>query len=198
MIGGVVFNLTGRGKTNREMYWPRAGLRTQFEFVERNLETESAADTLDAIERGDCSRAVLCWISLMRGGGDADIIQRWKSIAEADGNFSRRGNYAAMASAFAGACGRQAVWLEALKGWNMRRSPTVDIWRAEARVEGRVEGRVETQRDNLTTLLRDRFGSVPDGMIEAIVTTDDFDALSRWFRMALRADMAELQAQIRV
>ena len=43
---------------------------------ERNLEAESASDTLDAVEAGRVTKAILPWIPLMRGADSSDIIER--------------------------------------------------------------------------------------------------------------------------
>ena len=41
----------------------------------RTLRAEDAAETLDRIAAGATSRCLLCWISLMQGGGEAGIIR---------------------------------------------------------------------------------------------------------------------------
>ena len=90
----------------------------------------------------------------------------------------------------------------------MRRSPTVEIWRAEARLEGFQEGRnesrneakvrcpIEIERQTLRMVLENRFSCVPDDMLDAIDSTSDIEKLNRWFWLALRAQLAELRDQI--
>jgi hypothetical protein len=79
-LGAVVINLSGRGNASCDMQAAGGRLRLHFQVVERNLQEESAAATLDAVADGRLARAVLVWIPLMQGGDEPGIIERWKEI----------------------------------------------------------------------------------------------------------------------
>ena len=70
----------------------------------------------------------------------------------------------------------------------MKTSSVANEWRAE--------GRTENQRENLRFVIRDRFGSVPDAIAEAIRATTDMQTLERWFGLSLRSELPELLQQI--
>ena len=55
----------------------------RFRAATRTLREEDAGDTLDRIASGETLRCLLAWISLMRGGGESAIIERWKLVAYA-------------------------------------------------------------------------------------------------------------------
>ena len=82
-VVAAVVNLTGAAQPDTlEMGLPgRDTPNLRFQVAVRTLRDEDAALTLDQIAAGTTSRCLLCWISLMRGGGDPSIIERWKAIA---------------------------------------------------------------------------------------------------------------------
>jgi len=139
-LGGAVVNLTGTGHASREMRWPTAGLTTHLEFVERNLERESAAEVLGGMEAGRWSRCLLPWVALMSGGDDPMLVDRWKRLAEAEPDSHRRADYGGLAQVFADHVGRKVLWHEKLKGWNMTESSVVNARIAEGEAKGRTEG----------------------------------------------------------
>lgn len=79
-VGGVVLNLTGPAQDPvfrmKPAGWPGEGL--VFEPRVITLAEESAVDTLARIESGDVSLAVCAWAPLMRCGGEAAVVTKWK------------------------------------------------------------------------------------------------------------------------
>jgi hypothetical protein len=151
-----------------------------FRAASRTLRDEDAAATLDLIDTGQLSMCLLCWISLMRGGGDPDIIERWREVASREPKPSRRADYGAIVSHFAVLSKREAQWRAGLEGWDMLQSPFVEEWKAEGRAEG--------QRIALLELLETRFGTpIPSDLVTTIEGQADIEILSRWFKSAIRA-----------
>ena len=72
-----------------------------------------------------------------------DIIQRWTRCAEGEPNERFRGDLGALVQIFAEAAKCREPWKQALKGWNMIVSETVQEWQAEALERGRGEGKIE-------------------------------------------------------
>ena len=97
-LGGIVVNLTGRGDSARDFDWPGAGLRTTLTPREINMESESAAALLGAIESGGRPRSLLPWVPLMTGDEDADIVEWWKPLADGEPEFRRRSQYGGLRS----------------------------------------------------------------------------------------------------
>lgn len=71
----------------------------------------------------------------MLGGGEDAIINEWKTLASAEPDAKWRGEMGGLALVFANLAGRQGVWLQSLKGWNMKESVVVLEWQREAVVE---------------------------------------------------------------
>jgi hypothetical protein len=141
-----------------------------------------------AIAAGATPRCLLGWISLMRGGGNPDIIERWKTIAGAEPDGGLRATYGAIATLFGELTGCEAVWQSGLEGWNMRESTVVAEWKAEGRAEGIAEGK----RDALLLVLGQKFqAQVPDELVAAIEAQADVDVLSQWLITAVTAGSIE-------
>lgn len=191
-VGAAVLNLTGSGTASRDMRLPGTPLVTQLVVAERNLSRESAGAALGRIEAGLLGRSVLPWLTLMSGGGDATIIDRWKRAAEAEPDFRRRGNYAGLALVFAEAAGLATVWATALEGWNVIESQVVNGWIAlgeeRGRTQGKAEGKAEGQADALVALLEEQFGAVPDDLAAAVRACTDLVRLRQWLGAAVRAE----------
>jgi hypothetical protein len=115
-VGAVVVNLTGRGRSSRDMRLGPAAPRTCLEVAERNLASEDAAATLTEIAGGRTAACVLVWIPLMHGGGEAGIIEQWKELASAEPDSRRRAEYGALALVFAELSGRRAEWKKGTGG----------------------------------------------------------------------------------
>lgn len=181
-LGAAVVNLSGNGSTSREMRWPAAGLATQLLVVERNLEREPAADLLAAIEAGR-SRCLLPWIPLMSGGGNADTIDRWKALAEAEADRRRKAEFAGLALVFADKAGCKEQWAEKLEGWNVEESTVVKEWiaRGEARGEARGKeiGEMQEAQANILRLGVKRFGVAPEAIEASVKAIQDRARLHR-------------------
>ena len=72
--------------------------------------------------------------------------------------------------------------------------------KAEARKEGHAEGRAEavlaTYRENTLEVLN-KFGDVPDDVVEKVNSVTDVDVLKQWFTLAIKSDsMASFLSQI--
>src|SRR5436309_68940 len=83
-VGGVVLDLTGRTParrlTLRSAIVPGCGL--ELTVLRRTLADEDAAAVVAGVASGEVSPWVLGWVPLMRGGGEAGIIARWRAEAE--------------------------------------------------------------------------------------------------------------------
>lgn len=64
------------------------------------------------------------------------------------------------------------------------------------RLEGRLEGRHETMRNNLVTIYRTRFGSVPRKVRAAIEATHDDAALASWVEIFVARPATEILAAL--
>ncbi len=189
-VGAVVVNLTGRGRTSREM---RAGpMLTAIDVIEWNMADKDAAATLKGIAEGRISRAILPWVALMQGGDESDILERWKELALAEPNSKRRSDYGACAQVLAEASKRAEPWKVLLKGWNMIESQTVLEWKAEGAAEGRAEGRVEGKAESILDLLRLKFKQHPSADLSTLILANkDLTRAQRWFESAVAAASLE-------
>jgi hypothetical protein len=186
----ALVNLTGPAQTDTlELTLPgceSAALR--FQVATRTLREEDAAQTLEAIAAGTASRCLLGWISLMRGGGDPDIIERWKTIAGAEPDGGLRATYGAIVTLFAELTDCVAAWKAGLEGWNMRESTVVAEWKAEALAEGLAKGLAQGERNALLLVLGQKFQTpVPADLVAAIENQADVDVLSLWLTTAVAA-----------
>jgi hypothetical protein len=108
-VVAAVVNLTGTGRTSREMALsPR--LRTVLDVREINLHEQDAAPLLEAIAAGRHTRALLPWIPLLRGGSAAGIMERWKEVAAMERDSRRRGDYAGLAIVLADLVDTRPAW----------------------------------------------------------------------------------------
>lgn len=178
-VGAVVVNLTGVGRSSRNMRWPEMGFATELTVVEGNLQHESAVALLDEIASGARSRTLLPWIPLMHGADQSDIVSRWKDLASGEPDDRLRSDYGGLALVFAEAAGRLDLWTKALEGWNVQQSVVVERWRAEGEARGRAE--------MVIAMLEDRFGTVPAELVAAIRGTTDADRLRQFGRAAALA-----------
>jgi hypothetical protein len=150
---------------------PAIGLRLT--IVSRAFREEDAGATLAEIVAGRASRWLLPWIPLMKNGGKPTILEEWVRLASAEPNDLWRSNYAALALIFAELTRHQALWQKTLEGWNVRKSPIVEEWKAEGKAEG--------YRQALLQLLRLRFPTPLDRELLAVVEAEaDLAKLSQW------------------
>jgi flagellar biosynthesis/type III secretory pathway protein FliH len=68
--------------------------------------------------------------------------------------------------------------------------------RREGRHEGRREGRHEATQNNLLTIYRTRFGSVPRKVRAAVERTRDDVVLARWIEIFVVRSAAEIAAAV--
>jgi hypothetical protein len=184
-VAAALVSLTGPAQPDTlKMALPGLGAPSlHFHPAVRTLRAEDAGTTLDRIAAGQTSRCLLSWISLMRGGGEPDIIERWKVIASHESDHSRRAIYGAIVLIFAELTAFASPWRSGLEGWNMRESMIVAEWKAEGEAEGIVKGK----RSSLLQLLEMKFNApVPSDLLAAIERAD-VDTLSRWFVLAFKA-----------
>jgi hypothetical protein len=202
-VSAAVVNLTGQGQCSQPMRWPAARLTTELQIVERNLEFERAEELLAGVESGRWPRSLLGFIPLMIGGGESDIIERWKLLAAAEPNNRSRGDYGSIALQMADRVNRGEIWGEKLKGWNMTESPFINefiaLGRAEGRVEGRAEGeaksRVEEARSVILQFGAKRFGPATAEIESAVLSLGDYERLKRIRdRLLDAADWSDLLA----
>jgi hypothetical protein len=185
-VVAALVNLTGPAPPDTlEMALPGLAVPVvRLQVATRTLREEDAALTLDRIAAGELSRCLLCWISLMQGGGDPAIIERWKDIAGNEPDDSFRATYGAIVVLFAELTGCATQWQAGLEGWNMRESTVVAGWKAE--------GKAEARRSDILELLREKFGpTISPDLAATIERQADIDVLSRWFRAAIRAKTLE-------
>lgn len=196
-VAAAVVNLTGNRQTaSRDLQLPGTEARTCLQVVERNIARDDAAITLAALAGGSVTPWILPLIPLMHGGAETGTIETWKSLAAAEADERRRGDYAGLALVFAEAAGSLPAWREALKGWNVRQSQQVLEWQEEARREGRqqglAEGRAEERVASLLDVLGTRFPGEVDTDLEAsIKAITDLSTLRAAYKSAILASSLE-------
>ena len=167
-VGGVVLNMTGRGRIRelilRPTLAPEARLELAVQF--RDLRDEEAADLTAGVAVGTISPWQLAWAPLMRGGAEAGIIEAWRCAAERSFAEERDRNLLGLLTlTFSQLARCRPAWEHGLRRWNMQTSPLWDEIRAEGRElgreEGREEGRVVGARAMLLRQGRRKFGKIP-------------------------------------
>jgi hypothetical protein len=180
-VVGCLVNLTGEGNTARDFQFGQA--RTLLQPEERNVAKEDAAQVLNGIVAGTITPWVLALIPLMQKGSEPGIITQWLAIAGTETDERKRGDYGGLVLVFAELAGCQPAWKKALKGWNMKVSQQVLEWQ--------MEGAVLNARETLRILLEDRFGSLPETLLQRIDSTDDASRLQQACRQVLRLQKLE-------
>jgi hypothetical protein len=191
---GVVVTLKGNlGPGNWEMAPTNCdGLGLHLNFKPFNLETMQAQDVLDRVAASTLFRSALAWVPLMKGGGEPDTAARWKELAGAEPNETRRADLGGLALIFASLTDCVPVWRKELEGWNVERSPITLEW--EARGEAR--GSLNALRNTLLRLLHLKFGSVPESIKQAVDSQTDQATLDRWLDSVIVASsIEELRSQ---
>jgi hypothetical protein len=180
---GAVLNLTGAVQPHvldmTEATLDGAGL--SITVLQRTLREEDAAATLRRIAAGELSRCVLPWIPLMRGGGDAAIIEEWRRLASLERNASRRADFGAIALIFAGLAKRKSAWQTGLEGWSVRDSTLIASWIKD--------GELKAQRKTLLRLLQLRLQTtLPHDLVETVNDCEDMNDLERWIDLSATAN----------
>jgi hypothetical protein len=199
-VCGAVVNLTGPPQPDTLAMdlpgLPDIGLRLK--VVLRTLRDEDAAATLGAIATGAVARCVLPWVPLMRGGAEQGTIDLWRQLASAEPDPNHRADYGMLAGVFARLLPPAAAqaWAEALKEWNVEKSPLLEEIRARerevslarGRTEGRAEGVIQGRREALLQALQLRFQApVPEDLTAAINGLTDPAEFDRWFAAVFAA-----------
>jgi hypothetical protein len=158
--------------------------------IEVWLAEQSAAETLALIEAGEVALCVLPWVVLMRGGGESEVIERWKQLAGREPDVPRRVLYRSLALVFAELIPELVNWQRRLEGWEVRESQYLKSFEAK--------GEVRRAREDVLKGLVVRLGSpVPEPIRLAIEGTNDLDTLDRWFRAMFTVNSwAEFEAQM--
>jgi hypothetical protein len=142
------------------------------------LATESAEQTLTRIESGELDLCILPWVVLMREGGSAALIERWKELVGREPDADKRAAYRDFALVFAELIPELVTWQRHLEGWEVRESQYLKSYEAR----GEHKGELKRARADLLAGLRLRFGSpVPEPIRLAIEGTNDLAVLDRWF-----------------
>ena len=156
-----------------------------------NLRNESAAELLNDIENGFLAKSLLPWVPLMHGGGDTEILKRWKKIAESEPDVERRELYRDLALIFAELSKKLVLWQKTLGEPNMLESQLILGWMKK----GEDRGVVKTAREFVIGLIGLRFGDpIPEDLMLAVEGTNDPAILKQWNILAATADSL---AQIR-
>ena len=188
-VGGAILVLTG--KLNRRsigMALLGTPARLDFSPCVVCLEETPARETLARIEGGELSRSVLPWIPLMDQGGEADVVEWWKRLAEADPSEDSRRDWAGLAKVFADRVGCLDVWEKSLEGWAMWKSKVIEEWRQDGRQEGRQEGRQDGRSDAIIDFLKARFpGQLTDEVAKRITAERAEAKLKEWISLAATA-----------
>jgi hypothetical protein len=176
-LGVAVVNLTGPPQPNEvDLRLPDLPCTLHFRILQRTLREEDAAATVAAIATGQTTPWLLPWIPLMRGGNEPGIMEAWKAAASAEPDERRRRILAALTLIFAELVDQAPGWRQSLEGWNVKQSALLE--------EARDEGRLESCRDVLLGLLEDRFGPVPEEVVQRIKATTDLAKLKAAARRA--------------
>ena len=205
MIATLV-NLTGAPQPDTlEMGLPGQDVPAlRFHLVTRNLREEDAALTLDGIAAGTISRCLLSWISLMRGGAEPDIMERWKTIAATEPNGATPGHLRPSRDHLCRidrlrrplALGLEGVGHAGINARKRMEGGMDGRGRAEgaprASAEGEAKGRAEGERSALLLVLGQKFHTpVPRDLVAAVEAQSDSAVLTRWLTIAIDADSLE-------
>jgi hypothetical protein len=126
----------------------------------------------------------------MQGCDDPAILKRWLKLASQDLDPQRRSDIGSLALVFADLAGRGPLWQEYLKEWNVIESKIVKEWQAQ----GESRGRLETSRETLKFQLEERFGTLPEELVQRIQGTTDLPRLQAALRQVVHiSTLDELQ-----
>lgn len=197
IVASLLLTLTGE-QTPAALRWQLPGVSggTQVAPLVVNFAAEDAAELVDGVAAGRVGPGMLPWVPLMRGGGEAGLIARWKQLAEQKVDAAKRANYRDAALVFAEKVREQVNWLRALEGWEMSESQYIKTFV----LRGREEGVVIARRSDLLKAVRLRLQDpVPEPIRLAVEGTNDPDTLDRWFEVAITAgSLAELRSAMKV
>ncbi len=182
-IGGIIVNLTGRGKEYRPSVKEIGSRRMVFgmEPIQINLCDYKATETLQKVRSGQWPIILLGWIPLMAGGNESSIIQEWIKLVSPNTDTKLRSDLAYMVKLFAYLTKAKPEWEKALKGWYHVKTELVE----ELNREARIEERIETRQQDLIAIAVDKFGFSQriETEVSAII---DVERLKRMLRSAHR------------
>jgi len=160
--------------------------------IEVWLADQDAAGTLARIESAELALCILPWVVLMRGGGESQLIERWKQLASREAEVEKRVAYRAFALVFAELIPELVNWQRGLEGWEVRESQYLKSFEIRGEQKGELHGR----RAYLLRVLQSRLCTpAPEPIRLAIEGTTDLGVLDRWFDAALTAaSWADFQA----
>jgi len=160
--------------------------------IEVWLADQEAAGTLALIESAELALCILPWVVLMRGGGEPQLIERWKQLAIREADVEKRAAYRDFALVFAELIPELVNWQRGLEGWEMRESQYLK----SAEIRGEQKGELRGRRADMLRVLQSRLGTpAPEPIRLAIEGTNDLGVLDRWFDAALTAaSWADFQA----
>jgi hypothetical protein len=193
-VFGAVVNLTGPPQiAEMRMELPGSpAIGSYLRVAMLTLRDEDAAALLEAISEQRCSRALLTWAPLLRGGGESGIIQEWRALAESEPDPNRRADFGSLARNWLRLLSEpnRLAWELGLKGYNMSESPFMK--------EVRQEGEIANQRKVLLEAAQLRYRTtVPSDLVAAINATNNMSELDRWFKAVFTAgDFDEFRATI--
>jgi hypothetical protein len=180
-VYGAIIHLTGNRKAGPLLLTKSArspGVLVQ--PIEVWLADQDAADTLARIEAGELALSILPWLVLMRGGGESQLIERWKQVAVHEPDVEKRMWYRSFALVFAELIPELVNWQHHLEGWEVRESQYLKSFEDK--------GRVKQARADVLRILQSRLGMpAPEPIRLAVEGTNDLGILDRWFDAALAA-----------
>ena len=181
LVAAGVVNLTGELSSNEWKMQPSdlLGAEMRLKAIVKNLCRESAKETLGHIESGQWSRCLLPWIPLMRDDDQTTIVEKWKTLAQAEPDSRNRSDYGGLALVFAELTRHYDIWKKALEGWNMRQSQQVLEWRQEGRLEG--------EQNSLLRMLRKTYPEKLTAELENKIKTFNSDRVALYMDAFLDA-----------
>ena len=149
-------------------------------FWVKNVREDEAAPTLERIARDEVALCVLPWVPVMKGADQAPVLTSWKEQALRQPEPHLRADYVALALVFAELAGREAVWREALKEFDVTDSRIAQEWEDRGRRAGRQEG-FAAMRGSVLRVLQARFPStaIPQSVPPALDRIANLDDLIR-------------------
>jgi hypothetical protein len=144
---------------------------------------------------GELDLCILVWVVLMKGGGDAEVIEEWKRLALTKPDVELRIKYRDLALIFAELTPTLVNWQQALEGWQVRESQYILGWLRD----GEAKGKLLKSRAVILKAIQLRLADpVPEDIRLAVEGTNDLTILEQWFDATqLATDIADVRARMR-
>ncbi len=107
------------------------GVGTRHAPVIWNVESDLAAEALDALLAETTTWGILFWIPLMHGADDPDIITRWVELVATRAPERMRSQLTRIALIFAELAGNYLLWENGVRNMKLTESPLVNSWLEE-------------------------------------------------------------------